>query len=233
MHQRNAAEARRLIPEAESMMVGNHGGGDVRAFQEILAAYALAPDIAAGGLLAAVVQRRRTAKIVSTGAGLWSMAFSPDGHRVATAGFDNAVRLWNVDTGQPVGEPLTGHGDAVTDVAFSPDGHRLASASDDHTVRLWNAETGRPLATLIGHTEMVNAVAFSPDGHRLTSANYDNTVLLWNIDTGQTLGPPLTGHTGPVTTVASALTGTGWPAAALTRRCDYGTQIPASRSARR
>jgi WD40 repeat protein len=65
------------------------------------------------------------------------VAFSPDGHRLASASADSTVRLWNADTGQPISNPFTGHSDVVDSVAFSPDGHRLASASFDRTVRLW------------------------------------------------------------------------------------------------
>jgi WD40 repeat protein len=58
---------------------------------------------------------------------------------LASASDDKTVRLWNPATGQPVGQPLIGHGDGVCAVAFSPDGHLLASASCDETVRLWGS----------------------------------------------------------------------------------------------
>ena len=49
------------------------------------------------------------------------VAFSPDGHRLASGGTDNTVWVWNVDNGQPDGVPLTGHTDWVQSVAFRDD----------------------------------------------------------------------------------------------------------------
>src|SRR5207244_4512149 len=73
------------------------------------------------------------------------VAFSPDGQRIALAGFDGTLRLLD---GSTYRETLTiyAHPSHVTDMAFSPDGYWLASASYDHTVRLWDATplTGDP-----------------------------------------------------------------------------------------
>ena len=75
--------------------------------------------------------------------GVHSVTFSPDGHRISTGGNDGTVRLWDAESGQPLGKPMTGHEGPVYSVAFSPDGRRIVSGSDDNTVRLWRA----PLAS--------------------------------------------------------------------------------------
>ena len=90
--------------------------------------------------------------------GCWclSAAFSPDGKRIVTASCDKTARLWDAETGKPIGEPLKGHTDACVSAAFSPDGKRIVTASADKTARLWDAETGKPIGEpLTGHTDAV------------------------------------------------------------------------------
>jgi WD40 repeat protein len=197
------ATALRLTSEAIGLLAETHTGSDAQAFQELLAGRFLTATPDYGALYSAVVKTVNTQKIIPTPNEIASVAFSRDGHRLATADREPAVRLWNADTFQPIGAPLKGHTGIVTSVAFSPDGHRLASASYDGTVRLWNADTGQPMGRpLVGHTHWVERVAFSPDGHRLASASRDRTIRLWNADTGQPIGLPLTGHTDTVNSVA-------------------------------
>ena len=68
---------------------------------------------------------------------VWSVAVSSDGQRIVSGSTDQTVRIWNAQTGEPIGQPLQGHTGPVWSVAISPDGQRIVSGSDDQTVRIW------------------------------------------------------------------------------------------------
>ena len=132
-----------------------------------------------------------------------SVAFSQNGHLMATGSFDHTAALWNVtDPRHPVQlAVLKGHTDLVAAVAFSPDGRTLATAGRDQVIRLWDVATGGQTAMLTGHTDTIYSVAFSPDGRTLASGSYDRTARLWNAATGAPLAV-LTGHALSVKPVA-------------------------------
>ncbi|KAL8306287.1 hypothetical protein RB600_010221 [Gaeumannomyces tritici] len=127
---------------------------------------------------------------------VYSVAFSPDGQRLASASFDETIKLWDAATGACVAT-LKGHDDSVLSVAFSPNGQRLASASLDKTVKLWDAATGTCQTTFEGHSSSVLSVAFSPNCQRLASASLDKTVKLWDAATGA-CQTTLEGHSSDV-----------------------------------
>ena len=118
-----------------------------------------------------------------------SVAFSPNGHTLASGDIGGAIRLWNTTEPahpRPLGHALARAAVAVVSVAFSPNGHMLASGDYDGAIRLWNITDpvhphpiGQPL---IVSTAALGSVAFSPDGHTLASGSLDGTTRLWNLD---------------------------------------------------
>jgi len=208
----NAADARlqeareanveRLYANSLPMLTGlsSLGSDEVTGMQMLLAAHAIPSEHKDRNyeLLTAVSQERDLLKVIDLPAVVTSVAFSPDGNRIASGSADNTVRLWSPD-GKPIGQPLR-HDDWVTSVAFSPDGNRIATASADNTVRLWDTD-GKPIGQPLRHDDTVLTVAFSPDGTRVASGGVDKTVRLWDAATGQPIGPPLR-HDDSVISVA-------------------------------
>jgi WD40 repeat protein/energy-coupling factor transporter ATP-binding protein EcfA2 len=125
---------------------------------------------------------------VRTGKKVSAVALSPNGKSLA-AGDENAVTLWNPESGEPLDPGLASDGGEIYALTFSPDGHILAAAYN-HTVVLWDlADRKRIDPPLNGHPLTVNSVAYSPDGKTLATASGDE-IVLWDASTHRRLGEP-------------------------------------------
>jgi len=82
-------------------------------------------------------------------ASVMGAAYSPDGRFLASGGYDNTVKLWNVENGKVI-RNFRGHTGIVTDVAFGPDGRLILSAGDDAALKLWSRD-GELLRSFTGH----------------------------------------------------------------------------------
>jgi WD40 repeat protein len=90
-----------------------------------------------------------------------AVAISPDGARLASAGYDKKVIVWDPVSGDRL-QTLTGHQEPVTSVSFLRDSHILCSSSADDTTRIWDADTGCCLGIFAAFPE--GWVAFRPAG---------------------------------------------------------------------
>ncbi|MFJ4505241.1 caspase family protein [Streptomyces massasporeus] len=132
-----------------------------------------------------------------------------DGRPVAVTGSrDKTVRVWDLTTGRPVGEPMTGHTGHVRTLACTElDGRPVAvTGSEDATVRVWDLTTGRAIGEpMTGHTGHVRTLACTElDGRPVAvTGSEDATVRVWDLTTGRAVGEPMTG-TGAVLAISIA-----------------------------
>jgi WD40 repeat protein len=131
---------------------------------------------------------------------VYSVAWNPDGKTLATAGFDNTVRLWDASTRKAL-RTYEGHTKIVLTVAISPGGKQILSAGNDNTARLWEYPVADPgskdiaklkatdkpkaappglIKTFTGHTGAVYSVAWSPDSKLVATGAADKTARTWD-----------------------------------------------------
>lgn len=110
---------------------------------------------------------------------VWSVAFSPDGSKIATGSYKKEARIYEAKGGKELAV-LSGHKNWITAVRFSPDGKHLATGSEDATIKIWDVSSGKEVATLEGHEATVRDLVFV-DANTLVSGSQDKTVKVWNL----------------------------------------------------
>ena len=118
--------------------------------------------------------------LVRTDDSVFAVSLSPDQKRLATAGADRAIRVFDFAT-QKQQLLIEDHADWVMDVAWSADGTRLASASRDKTSKVFDAVSGDSLVTFNGHGQPVYGVGFQADGKIVVSSGSDKQIRTWNV----------------------------------------------------
>lgn len=115
---------------------------------------------------------------------VFSVSFSPDGKKLASASFDHTLGLWDVEKLQLL-KAYKAHSDFVYAIAFAPSGTHVFSASKDRTVQMTDLATGKSTFTFSGMEQDVMAVAVSPDGKSVVSSGFEPGIYWWNPQTGE------------------------------------------------
>jgi eukaryotic-like serine/threonine-protein kinase len=130
--------------------------------------------------------------------GVNGVAFSPDGRRIASAGGNGDVKIWDAGAGKVLQTISGAHNDAVVSVAFHPDGNHVASVGADREVKVWDLRTGQEVfrgpCDAIRKFGSAYTVAFRPPDGRQLAAGSSGVVRIWDWENGERSPLELPGH---------------------------------------
>lgn len=115
----------------------------------------------------------------AAGMAVQSLSWKFDGTRLASAGFDGLVRVWDATTHERL-QVINAHESKLWCLAWSSNGDRLAAGGDYSRIRVWETKNWQQVVTLVGHTSIVYGLAWNKDDSRLITASHDNTAIVWD-----------------------------------------------------
>ncbi len=107
-----------------------------------------------------------------------TLAFSPNGKLLATAGDDGLILIWDVDCHKLV-QTLSAHRWTISALSFLANGNTLISASWDGNIKFWQVNSGQEIDCLSTHNEEVLAMAIGRDSQSIVTASRDRTAKIW------------------------------------------------------
>ncbi|KAH8888717.1 WD40 repeat-like protein [Thozetella sp. PMI_491] len=136
-----------------------------------------------------------------------SLVYSPDGQRIITTADDGKIKVWDIDSGFCI-VTFTEHTSGVTACEFAKKGNVLFTASLDGSIRAWDLIRYRNFRTFTAPERLsFSCMAVDPSGEIVAAGSVDSfDVHIWSVQTGQLLDR-LTGHEGPVSSLAFAPNG--------------------------
>src|SRR5262249_895092 len=126
---------------------------------------------------------------------LHTVAFSPDGKRVAAGGVDNRIRVWQISQEATEGtnrilHAQFAHEGAILRLAYSDDGKTILSSADDRTGKIWDAQKMTEKLSLPPQSDWPAALAFALDGKAVVVGRLDGTMTYYDSHSGKDLPPP-------------------------------------------
>jgi WD40 repeat protein len=144
---------------------------------------------------------RRLYRFKRNDASIWAAVFAGSEDRIAAAGHDWTVALWEPASEEIPRALLEGHENAVQALAADPNGRWLASGGADRMVKLWNLETQEARRTYRNNPDFITTLSFSPDSTQLAAGNLDGSIKMWSTLSGRSLRT-YANHKARVTSIA-------------------------------